>query len=201
MHSVSGSRFDHWDDDRFGSSMYGATYRNFVNGDSKGSEDIPKNSTLPKNWSLSSLLSQNPCGSAAPVDELVVQLGSNHGPNENPVPFIQKILSQAYTNGVKEVKFILPPRGRDNPNKFLEFNKSAIAYLSGKKGVSCFNSTTEAELNPDDFWDKEHFWKKDSETVWLEKVKKWTYPDNPRSKDQADPVLVHSSNFQRGPSE
>ena len=177
MHSVSGSRFNYWTHNTFVSSMFGGTYRNFQNGKLEGSRDIPRMSDLPDNWSLSSLLHSKPCGSEAPVDELIVQLGSNHHPSEDPVPFIQKLLTLA--SGIKSVKFILPPRGRSSATKFRSFNDKAISYLSGLSGVSYFDSSTEPLLtfDPDKknpFVDEDHFWGTYLERNWLSAVKDWT---------------------------
>ncbi len=177
MHSVSGSRFNHWSSNSFQSSMYGGTYRNFQNGKLEGSKDIPRKNELPDNWSLSSLLHSMPCGSEAPVDELIVQLGSNHSPTEDPVPSIQNILKLA--SGIKSVKFILPPRGKSSATKFRSFNDKAISYLSGLSGVSYFDSSTEPLLTFDPskkipFVDEDHFWGSYLEKNWLSAVKDWT---------------------------
>lgn len=176
LHSVSGARFEDFLGASFTNSKYGASFRNFHNGNGIGKEDIPKKTILSQNWSLQNILKNRPCGDSTQVDELVVQLGSNHAPGEDPVPHIKSILTIANTSGIKSVKFILPPGNKSDPKKYAAFNAKAISHLRGKAGVSYFDSTSEVSLNDADSKyadDDEHFWRTPSESNWLAKVQSW----------------------------
>ncbi len=198
LFSVSNSYFDQWaqlkneslgkdrwplSENRNGSSQWqcasghGVTQRNdYEDRDKKKPE---------QEWNLQTLLETGGHGcSNKKFKNLVVQLGTNPCPKGGPTLYIGKMIALAKATGIKNIKFILPPNGYNDPRKFVDLNKQIEDYVASLNesniNISTFNSSLKVSIQAKDFrtyskngrleHDLDHFWNSPSEKDWLDAV-------------------------------
>ena len=187
LYSISGSKIDHWLNDQSGEEKKKLLEKM---GGSVGSSQNPDldydkgNAASYADWNLLKLLEKHQ------TSRLVLQLGTNHSPNELEAKYIELITKTCQQ--VSEFFIILPPvqakKDFSEANKNVEkslmsFNQNAPAScpplkvtvsnaLEETKYVALGEGTLEKGM-----YDDYHLWKKPAETAWLEKIAKNYHQD------------------------
>lgn len=179
--SVSGSRYDDWTKSTL-KNRYGANQRYSKNGHSiSPSYGRSLSRDEVSRMSLGSVLaapSSIGCGDKN-FDSLVVSLGANHGPTESVETYIDEVILIATQKNIpkEQIRFVLPPGKRGQPNYYREANQRAVAYLA-KLGLATPYDSSDLAI-PDSSFNKgseDHFYGSAQEKLWGERLSQYLAP-------------------------